>query len=92
MRLKKEDVWKITFKMRKDFYKWLVIPFGLCNALATFMRLMNDVLCPFINSFLIVYLDNVLIFNDTSQEHLTHVIQVVETLKKNPLIRNMKKC
>jgi hypothetical protein len=68
------------------------MPFGLCNAPATFMRLMNDVLCPFIDSFVIVYLDDILIFSNTWQEHFSHVMQVLETLKKNQLISNLQKC
>jgi len=54
VRVKEEDTWKIAFKTRQGLYKWLVIPFGLCNAPATFMILMNDILFPFIDSFFIV--------------------------------------
>jgi hypothetical protein len=82
VRIKAEYVWKTTFKTRQGLYEWLVMPFGLCNAPATFMRLMNDVLCPFIDSFVIVYMDDILIFSNTWQEHLSHVTQVLETLKK----------
>jgi hypothetical protein len=56
------------------------------------MQLMNDVMCPFIDSFIIVYLDGILIFNKSWQEHILKVTQVLETLKKNQLIANMKKC
>ena len=54
---------------REGLFEWLVMPFGLTNALATFMRLMDDNLQPFTNFFVIVYLDNILIFNKSWIDH-----------------------
>jgi hypothetical protein len=54
------------------------------------MRLMNDVLCPFIKSFLIVYIDDILIFSNIWQEKLSHVTWVLETLRKTHLIENLQ--
>jgi hypothetical protein len=59
------------------------MPFGLCNAPTTFVWLMNDVLHHFINSFVIVYVDDILVFNNSWKEHISHVTQVLETLNKN---------
>jgi len=67
------DVWKITFKSKDGIFEWLVMPFRLTNALASIMWLMEDILWPFTNSFDVVYLDDILIFNQSWEEHLHHI-------------------
>jgi hypothetical protein len=64
-------------------YEWLVMPFELCNAPATFMRPMNDVLRPYLDSFVIVFLDDILVYGAKWEEHISHFMQVLETLKKH---------
>ncbi|VVA40271.1 PREDICTED: reverse mRNAase [Prunus dulcis] len=76
---------------RTGLFEWLIMPFGLCNALSTFMRLMNEVLRPFIDDFVIVYLDDILIFSVTWEDHLHHIAQVLEVLRTNQLQLNSKK-
>jgi hypothetical protein len=68
------------------------MPFGLTNAPTTFMRLMDDVLRPFTNSFVVVYLDDILIFNRTWEEHMQHIQQVLGTLRQHKLYANLEKC
>ena len=65
---------------------------GLQNALATFMRVMNDVFHPFIDNFVIVYLDDILIFNSSLEEHVRHVKEVFDVLQREKLYLKLSKC
>ena len=68
------------------------MPFGLKNAPTTFIRLMDDVLRPFTKSFVVVYLDDIIIFNRTLEEHMQHIQQVLSTLQQHKLYANLEKC
>lgn len=87
-----KDRYKTAFSTPHGHYEWVVMPFGLTNAPATFQYLMNNVLREYINNFVTVYLDDILIYSDTIEEHENHIVQVLKELRKNKLVAKQSKC
>ena len=91
IRVKKEHVPRTAFQTRYGSFQFRVLPFGLCNAPATFQRTMNNLLTP-CREFAEVYIDDIIIHSRTLKEHAEHVRAVLSLLRKENLYAKMKKC
>jgi hypothetical protein len=92
VRIEEQDIPKTAFRTRYGHYEWKVLPFGLTNAPATFQSLMNHILHPYLDKFVIVYLDDILIFSSSEQEHAHHLDLVLQLLEDNQLHAGLAKC
>ncbi|TYK28169.1 gag protease polyprotein [Cucumis melo var. makuwa] len=92
LRIKDSDIPKTAFQSRYGHYEFIVMSFGLTNAPGVFMDLMNRVFKDFLDSFVIVFIDDILIYSKTEAEHEEHLHQVLETLRANKLYAKFSKC
>lgn len=92
IRVRPEDVEKTAFNTKYGQFEYLVLPMGLCNAPATFQTLMNTVFHDCIDVFMVVYMDDLLIYSRTREEHLSHVETVLSRLRDEDLYVSPKKC
>ncbi|GJU90956.1 putative reverse transcriptase domain-containing protein [Tanacetum coccineum] len=92
LRVREEDIPKTAFRTCDVHYKFQVMPFGLTNAPAVFMDLMNRVCKPYLDKFVIVFIDDILIYSKNKEEHEKHLKQILELLKKEELYAKFSKC
>ncbi|GKB84158.1 putative reverse transcriptase domain-containing protein [Tanacetum coccineum] len=92
LQVREEDISKTTFRTRYGHYEFQVIPFSLTNAPAIFMDLMNRVCKPYLDKFVIVFIDDILIYSKNKKEHEEHLKAILELLKKEELYAKFSKC
>ena len=92
LRVRENDVSKTAFKTRYGHYEFLVMPFGLTNAPAAFMDLMNRVFSPYLDKFVIVFIDHILVYSGSPEEHAKHLRTVLQILRERQLYAKFSKC
>ncbi|GJX98228.1 putative reverse transcriptase domain-containing protein, partial [Tanacetum coccineum] len=92
LRVREEDISKTAFRTRYGHYEFQVMPFGLTNAPAVFMDLMNRVCKPYLDRFVIVFIDDILIYSKSRKEHEGHLKLILNLLKKEELYAKFSKC
>ena len=92
VRISEADIPKTAFHTKHGHYQFRVMPFGLTNAPATFMTLMDSVLRPYLEKFIVVFLDDILINSKTKKTHIEHLRKVFQLLRSHSLFAKESKC
>ena len=92
LRVRDSDIQKTAFRTRYGHYEFLVMSFGLTNAPAVFMDLMNRIFLEYLDQFVIVFIDDILIYSRSEEEHAQHLRIVLETLRRHHLYAKFSKC
>jgi hypothetical protein len=92
VRIKEEYISKTSFRTRYGHYEFTVVPFGLSNAPVVFMCLMNGVFREYLDKFVIVFLDGILIYSKSEEEHEQHLRMVLQVLREHQLYAKLRKC
>ena len=92
LKFRENDVSKTAFRTRYSHYEFLVMPFGLTNAPAAFMDLMNRVFSPYLDKFVIVFIDDILVYSGSPKEHAEHLQTVMQNLRERQLHAKFSKC
>jgi len=92
LRVKAEDISKTAFRTRYGHYEYFVMPFGVTNVLGVFMEYMNRILHPFLDRFVVVFIDDILVYSKSQEEYVEHLGIVLRLLKENKLFAKLSKC
>ena len=92
LRIREPDIPKTAFRTRYGHYEFVVMSFGLTNAPAVFMDLMNRVFCPYLDRFVIVFTDDILVYSESELEHERHLGLGLQTLRQHQLYAKFSKC
>jgi hypothetical protein len=92
VRIKEEDIVKTTFRTRYGHYEFVVVPFGLTNAPAFFMCLMNGIFRNYLDKFVIVFLDDILVYSKSEKEHEHHLRLILQVPREHQLYAKLSKC
>jgi hypothetical protein len=92
LRIRSSDEWKTAFRTHYGHFEYTVMPFGITNAPAVFQHPMNDIFRDYMDEFVVVYLDDILIFSKDQETHDKHVRLVLATLREHGLYAKMEKC
>src|SRR5207248_3826902 len=91
VRMKEGEEWKTAFRTRYGLYEYLVMPMGLTNALASFQALINNTLHPYLDDFCVAYLDDILIYSKSQEDHDKHIKLILNQLQKHHLHIDLEK-
>jgi hypothetical protein len=90
--IKDEDIHKKTFRTRYGHYEFVVVPFGLTNASVTFMCLINSVLSKYLDKFVLIFMDDILVYSENQEEHEEHLRMMLHMLREHKLYTKFNKC
>ena len=92
IQIRDEDIRKTTFRTRYGHYEFVVLPFGLTNAPTTFMNLIHGIFHPYLDKFVLIFIDDILIYSKNMEEHKEHLRIVLNMLREDHLYANFSKC
>jgi len=92
IRVKMEDISKTALRTRYGHYEYFVMPFGVTNAPGVFMKYMNRIFHPFLDRFMVVFIDDILLYSKSEEEHVEHLRIVFRVLKEKKLFAKLPKC